>query len=164
MDLILISNKSCYMTKRDILPQNKIPIVFRFFFYLCAFYFFLMGFALIFFPVFITKGFSNNEINPTIIGMLRGAGGSIIPYSLLYIMIANKPFDRKWALYIILTANVIAICLDTASIFFSEYKISNAMIDLPMELISISGIIIIWIKMNTITNQLPGLNKSTTNT
>jgi len=120
------------MTNRDILQQNEIPIVFRVIFYFCAFYFFLMGFSLIFFPVFITKGFSNNEINPTIIGMLRGAGGSIIPYSLLYIMIVNKPFDRKWALYIILTANVIAICLDSASILFSEYKLSNAMIDLPV--------------------------------
>ena len=152
------------MTNRDTLHQNEIPIVFRVIFYFCAFYFFLMGFSLIFFPVFITKGFSNNEINPTIIGMLRGAGGSIIPYSLLYIMIANKPFDRKWALYIILTANVIAICLDSASIFFSEYKISNAMIDLPIELISILGIIIIWIKIKSIINILPGLNKSATNT
>ena len=152
------------MTNRDTLHQNEIPIVFRVIFYFCAFYFFLMGFSLIFFPVFITKGFSNNEINPTIIGMLRGAGGSIIPYSLLYIMIANKPFDRKWALYIILTANVIAICLDSASIFFSEYKISNAMIDLPIELISILGIIIIWSKIKSIINILPGLNKSATNT
>lgn len=134
------------MTNRDILLQNEIPRVFKIIFYFCAFYFFLMGFSLIFLPGFITRGFSNNDINPTIIGMLRGAGGSIIPYSLLYIMIANKPYDRKWALYIILTANLIAICLDTTSIFFSEYKISNAMIDLPIELISILGIIIIWIK------------------
>jgi len=123
-----------------------------------------MGFSLIFFPEFITRGLSNTEINPTIIGMLRGAGGSIIPYSLLYIMIANKPFDRKWALYMILTANVIAICLDTASILFSEYKISNAMIDLPVELISILGIILIWIKIKSKSNILSGLNKSATNT
>jgi hypothetical protein len=152
------------MTNKDILTQKEIPRVFRIIFYFCAFYFFLMGFSLIFFPVFITKGFSNNDINPTIIGMLRGAGGSIIPYSLLYIMIANKPFDRKWALYIILTANVIAICLDSASILFSEYKISNAMIDLPIELISISGITIILMRMKTITNKLAGLNKSATKT
>jgi hypothetical protein len=123
-----------------------------------------MGFSLIFFPEFITRGLSNTEINPTIIGMLRGAGGSIIPYSLLYIMIANKPFDRKWALYMILTANVIAICLDTAYILFSEYKISNAMIDLPVELISILGIILIWIKIKSKSNILSGLNKSATNT
>jgi hypothetical protein len=152
------------MTSRDILQQDKIPNVFRIIFYFCAFYFFLMGFSLIFFPEFITKGFSNNDINPTIIGMLRGAGGSIIPYSLLYIMIANKPFDRKWALYIILTANAIAICLDTVSIIFIEYKISNAMIDLPVELISILGIIIIWIKIKSKSNILSGLNKSAANT
>jgi len=114
--------------------------------------------------MFITKGFSNNEINQTIIGMLRGAGGSIIPYSLLYIMIANKPFERKWALYIILTANLIAICLDSASILFSEYKISNAMIDLPVELISISGIIIIRMKIKTVNNRLQGLHNSATTT
>jgi len=152
------------MSDKVILPQNQISWVFRSIFYFCAFYFFLMGFSLIFFPVFITKGFSNNEINPTIIGMLRGAGGSIIPYSLLYIMIANKPFDRKWALYIILTANLIAISLDSVSILFSEYKISNAMIDLPVELISISGIIIIWMKIKTINNKLPGPNNSATTT
>jgi len=152
------------MPDKVILPQTQISWVFRSIFYFCAFYFFLMGFSLIFFPVFITKGFSNNEINPTIIGMLRGAGGSIIPYSLLYIMIANKPFERKWALYIILTANLIAICLDSASILFSEYKISSAMIDLPVELISISGIIIIWMKIKTINNKLPGLNNSATTT
>jgi hypothetical protein len=96
--------------------------------------------------------------------MLRGAGGSIIPYSLLYVMTANKPFERKWALYIILTANVIAICLDTASILFSEYKVSNAMIDLPIELISILGITIIWIKIKSLTNKLPRLNNGATNT
>jgi hypothetical protein len=152
------------MTNRDILPQNEIPNVFRIIFYFCAFYFFLMGFSLIFFPVFITKGFSNNDINPTIIGMLRGAGGSIIPYSLLYIMIANKPFERKWALYIILTANVTAVCLDTASIISSEYEISNAMIDLPVELISIVGIIIIWIKIKSKSTILPGLDNSATKT
>ncbi len=152
------------MPDKIILPQNQISWVFRSIFYFCAVYFFLMGFSLIFFPVFITKGFSNNEINPTIIGMLRGAGGSIIPYSLLYIMIANKPFERKWALYIILTANLIAICLDSTSILFSEYKISNAMIDLPVELISISGIIIIWMKIKTINNRLQGLHNSATTT
>lgn len=152
------------MTNSKILRQYKIPVVFRIIFYLCAFYFFLMGFSLIFFPVFITKGFSGNEINPTIIGMLRGAGGSIIPYSLLYVLIAIKPFERRWALYIILTANIIAICLDTVSILFSEYKLSYAMIDLPVELISISGIMIIWIKMRTMTNILPELNKSVTYT
>jgi len=152
------------MPDKVIIPQNQISWVFRSIFYFCAFYFFLMGFSLIFFPMFITKGFSNNEINQTIIGMLRGAGGSIIPYSLLYIMIANKPFERKWALYIILTANLIAICLDSASILFSEYKISNAMIDLPVELISISGIIIIRMKIKTVNNRLQGLHNSATTT
>jgi len=152
------------MPDKVIIPQDQISKIFRSIFYFCAVYFFLMGVSLIFFPVFITKGFSNNEINPTIIGMLRGAGGSIIPYSLLYIMIANKPFDRKWALYIILTANVIAICLDSASILFSEYKISNAMIDLPVELISITGIIIIWMKIKTLSYKAPGLNNSATTT
>jgi hypothetical protein len=59
---------------------------------------------------------------------------------------------------------VIAICLDLASILFSEYKISNAMIDLPVELISIIGIIIIWMKIKTIKNKVPGLNNSATTT
>jgi hypothetical protein len=50
-----------------------------------------MGVGLIFLPRFFIKGFSEVDINPIIIGMLRGAGGSILPYSLLYIMIALNP-------------------------------------------------------------------------
>lgn len=113
-------------------------------FVFCAFYFFLMGTGLIFFPEFLTKGFGDTTINPTIIGMLRGAGGSIIPYSVLYILIALDPYRKLWALYVILIANILAIILDLGSVIFGEYNILNAMIDIPVELISILGILLVF--------------------
>jgi len=104
-----------------------------------------MGASLIFIPRFLLRSFSNVDVNPTIIGMLRGAGGSIIPYSLLYILIALNPYKQQWALYFILLANTVAILLDLGSVVLGEYKFSYAMIDLPFEIISITGIVIIWI-------------------
>lgn len=138
------------MVGKEISSTKKIPKAFKIIFYFCAFYFFLMGSTLIFLPGFLIKGFSNTEVNPIIIGMLRGAGGSIIPYSLLYIMIVLKPFNRQWALGFILLANVIAIILDLGSLLLGEYKLSYAMIDLPVEFTSIIGIIIIRIKTKII--------------
>jgi len=104
-----------------------------------------LGTSLIFIPRFLLRSFSDVDVNSTIIGMLRGAGGSIIPYSLLYILIALNPYKRQWALYFILLANTIAILLDLGSVVLGEYKFSYAMIDLPFEIISIIVIIIIWI-------------------
>ena len=135
--------------------------IFKIIFIICAIYFFLMGVGLIFLPRFFIKGFSEVDINPIIIGMLRGAGGSILPYSLLYIMIALNPFNRLWALYIIFLANVIAIALDLVSLILGEYKLSYAMIDLPIEIVSIIGIAIICLKFQklkaTIFSQHPFL-------
>ena len=125
--------------------KNTSMVVFKIIFFICAIYFFIMGAALIFIPHLIIKGVSEGYVSPTIIGILRGAGGSIIPYSLLYILIALNPLKRMWALYIILTANVTAIVLDIGSVIIGEYKFSYAMYDIPIEMLSIIGIIIIWI-------------------
>ena len=135
------------MVEKEISSTKTIPKAFKIIFYICAFYFFLMGSALIFLPGFLIKGFSNTEVNPIIIGMLRGAGGAIIPYSLFYILIALNPFNRQWALSFILLAHVSAIILDIGSLLLGEYKLSYAMIDLPVEFASIIGIIIIWFKI-----------------
>ncbi len=132
----MIVRKSFYSNSSFIVP--------KIIFFICAIYFFLMGAGLIFLPHVLLKGFSEVDVNPTIIGMLRGAGGSIIPYSLLYILIAFNPIKRMWALYIILTANVIAIILDLISVIIGEYQLSYAMIDVPIEMLSIIGIFIIW--------------------
>jgi len=113
-------------------------------FYICAGYFFLMGAGLIFIPHLLVRGFTEGEVNPIIIGMLRGAGGATIPYSLLYIMIALQPQNRLWGVYTIFAANVVAIILDLLSVFIGEYKWAYAMMDIPIELLSIVGIIIIW--------------------
>lgn len=132
---------------------KRIPGIFRIIFIFCAFYFFLMGASLIFIPEFLLKGINNTPVNPTIIGMLRGAGGSIIPYSLLYIFIALDPLKKSWALYVVLIANISAILLDLGSVIIGEYNILNAMIDLPVELISVIGIILVfWIKNKITTN------------
>jgi hypothetical protein len=135
------------MTTNEIPISKTIPGIVKIIFSFCAFYFFLMGISLIFLPEFLIRGVVDAQINPRIIGMLRGAGGSIIPYSLLYIFIALDPFKKSWALFVILAANIIAILLDLVSVIIGEYNMLNAIIDLPVEIISIIGIILIfWIK------------------
>jgi hypothetical protein len=151
------------MAEKEIPATKMIPKAFKIIFYFCAFYFFLMGSTLIFIPGFLIKGFSNIEVNPIIIGMLRGAGGSIIPYSLFYILIALNPFNRRWALSFILLANVTAIILDTVSLLLGEYKLSYTMIDLPVELASIIGLIIIWRKIKISIDNQSDTRKTPTN-
>lgn len=138
------------MTQKEITRKTTLQKTFEIIFYFCAAYFFLMGSALIFFPGFLIRGFSDANVNPVILGMLRGAGGAIIPYSLLYILIIRNPVNRQWALSLILVANVIAVFLDLGSMVLGEYKLAYAMIDLPLEIVSIIGVIIIWtnIKIN----------------
>ncbi len=132
------------MTTNEIPFSKTIPRIVKIIFSFCAFYFFLMGISLIFLPEFLIRGVVDAPINPRIIGMLRGAGGSIIPYSLLYIFIALDPFKKSWALFVILAANIIAILLDLVSVIIGEYNMLNAIIDLPVEIISIMGIILIF--------------------
>jgi hypothetical protein len=120
---------------------------FRIIFYFCAFYFFMMGAMLVFFPHFLMRNAAGGEISPVIIGMLRGAGGSIIPYSFLYIFIALKPMERRWAAYIIALANLIAIILDFTSVLIGEYKFSYAMVDVPVELLSLLMIVLFYIQV-----------------
>ena len=94
------------------------------------------------FPHILTK--VAGEQHGIILGILRGAGGSIIPYSLMYIFIAIKPFERRWLAYIIVLANVIAIILDFTSVFLKEYLFIYAMIDVPFELLSLLAIVIFY--------------------
>lgn len=121
--------------------------VFRIIFYFCAIYFLMMGIGLVLFPQFLVKGVAGVDISPTIIGMLRGSGGAIIPYSLLYFFTLQKPVSRFWGLKVIALANVIAIVLDVSSVLLNEYRLSYAMIDIPVEVASLIGISIIWIKI-----------------
>jgi hypothetical protein len=138
------------MGSNDPLFQKTIRFISKMIFTFCALYFFIMGTSLIFFPNYLIKGFTQGYIDQTITGMLRGAGGSILPYSLLYILIALEPDKRGWALYVILVANIMAIILDSVSVITSEYKFSNTLIDLPCEILSIVGIVLIFwnIKLN----------------
>ena len=138
------------MLKKEFLSFGASIRVFRIIFVICAIYFLLMGAGLVFFPRLIIKGFSEIETHPAIIGMLRGAGGAIIPYSILYILISINPLRRLWALYVIFSANLVAILLDLGSVLLGEYKLSYAMIDIPIEILSIIGILLIWIKLFTI--------------
>jgi hypothetical protein len=133
------------ITKKTFLSNMTLKM-FKIIFFICAIYFLLMGAGLIFLPRFLIKSFSEVDVNPIIIGMLRGAGGSILPYSLLYILIYKDPFKRQWALLVILFANVTAITLDIVSLMLGEYKFSYAMYDIPIEVMSIIGLWIIWSK------------------
>lgn len=135
------------MIQKDTVSRDRLSEIIRIIFYVCAIYFLLMGSSLIFLPRFLIRGLADYEINPTIIGMLRGAGGSIIPYSLLYLIVAGNPYKREWALGIIFLANILAISLDTASLILEEYRFSYAMYDLPVELASGSCIIVAWFNM-----------------
>ena len=79
--------------------------------------------------------------NPLILGMLRGAGGGIIPYSLLYVYVARKPLERLWAAYVIGLANILAIAIDLTSVYLKEYLLSHAMFDVPIEALSLIAIL-----------------------
>lgn len=131
------------MTAKESLVSETTIKIFRTIFFICAIYFFFMGIGLIFFPRNLIIGFSDIEVNPVIIGMLRGAGGSILPYTFLYITISIDPLKRLWALDVILLANIIAISLDLGSLLLREYKLSYVLIDIPVEMLSIMGIVII---------------------
>ena len=134
------------MTNNHIFSKVTIKVL-KMIFFCCSIYFLLMGFGLIFYPYLLLKSTVGAEVNPTIIGMLRGAGGSILPYSLLYIIVAKNPLKQKWGLYIIGLANSIAIILDLGSVIMNEYKLGYAMIDVPVEVISLAGVLFILIKI-----------------
>jgi len=109
-------------------------------FYFCSVYFLLMGALLIFTPEMATR--TAGEQNPLVTGMLRGAGGSIVPYSLLYIYVARRPREHLWGMYVIGFANVLAIILDLTSIYLAEYTPRHAMLDIPVEALSLTAILV----------------------
>jgi hypothetical protein len=122
-------------------------ILFRIVFYLCSVYFLLMGAGMVLFPHLLVRGVAGTEVSPAIIGMLRGSGGAVIPYALIYFLVAKEPRTRRWGLWIIATANVLAIILDTGSVLLEEYTLGYALIDLPVELLSLIAIIVIWVAL-----------------
>ena len=124
--------------------SNTFLTWFRIIFYFCAFYFLVMGVMLVLFPHLLVKNAAGGEINPVLIGILRGAGGSIIPYSFLYVLIARRPMERRWAAYIIALANTIAVVLDFTSVLIGEYKFIYAMFDVPVEVLSLLVIILFY--------------------
>lgn len=133
-------------------PDTKLPASLtytfsRIVFYACAVYFLAMGLGLVLFPRFLVTGVAGTEVHPTIIGMLRGSGGAVIPYALLYLLAARDPGSRLWGLSVIAVANVVAIVLDISSVLLDEYELAYAMIDLPVEVVSLAAVMGVWIKM-----------------
>jgi hypothetical protein len=126
------------------LSHSRFLSVFRIVCYLCALYFLAMGLALILFPAFITRIAGSQD--PVILGMLRGAGGSIIPYSLLYIFVSRSPLTRRWAVVVIAVANIVAIVLDFLSVYLGEYRLSYAMFDVPIEVFSLLLMVLLLVK------------------
>jgi hypothetical protein len=96
------------------------------------------------FPAFISR--IAGPQNPVILGMLRGAGGSIIPYSLLYVFVARSPCTRRWAVAVIAVANTLAIALDLLSVYLGEYLLSYAMFDIPVEALSLLAMTLVLTK------------------
>ena len=124
----------------------KFISVFRIVCYICAIYFLIMGLALMLFPAFISRIAGKQD--PIIRGMLRGAGGSIIPYAILYIIVARSPFNKRWGVIVIAVANIAAIVLDFLSVFLGEYQLSFAMIDVPIEVISLLLMVLFLIQLS----------------
>lgn len=124
--------------------HRKFLAVFRVVCYICALYFLAMGLTLMLFPAFISR--IAGPQHPVILGILRGAGGSIIPYSLLYIFVARSPLKRRWAVTVIAAANMVAIVLDILSVFLGEYRWSYAMLDVPIEVLSLLLMVLFLLK------------------
>jgi len=131
-------------TLRD--PNAQAPkialFLFRLIFSLCAIYFFLMGILMMVFPELATK--NAGAQHPMILGMIRGSGGMIIGSTLFYIFIAIKPFERRWAAFIAAFGNVLAIVLDVLSVSLGEYQTNHAMIDIPVESVSLLIIVLFY--------------------
>jgi len=84
-----------------------------------AAYFFLMGLFLLLFPGLLLQGLGVLS-SQTLIGIIRGTGGATVPYAFLYLLIAVKPMERQWAVWVILFANCLAVLADLSSILLSE--------------------------------------------
>ena len=117
-------------------------LIFRTIFYICAIYFFLMGMLLMIFPELVTK--NAGAQHPMILGILRGTGGSILGSTVFYILVALRPFERRWAAIVIALANILAIVLDFVSVHLGEYTLDHAMIDIPIETLSFLTIVIFY--------------------
>ena len=115
--------------------HSALLIGYRYILGFLAAYFFLMGALLVFFPQLLLERLGQ-PATPAIVGILRGAGGATIPYTLLYILFATKPGERQWIGYVILLANGLAIILDLFSLFRAEYTPMQSLIDLPVEILS----------------------------
>jgi hypothetical protein len=127
-------------------PNPQVPkvylLLFRIIFCICAIFFFLMGILMMIFPELVTK--NAGVQHPLILGLLRGTGGMIIGSTIFYILVAIKPFERKWAAVIIAFGNILAVVLDLVSVHLGEYEISHAMIDIPIEMLSFLTIVIFY--------------------
>ena len=129
---------------RDLNPRvpKAFLFIFRTIFYICAIFFFLMGIMMMIFPELVTKNAGIQH--PLVLGLLRGSGGMIIGSTLFYILVAIRPFERRWAAIIIAIGNILAIILDFVSVHLGEFQISHAMIDVPIELLSFLTIVVFY--------------------
>ena len=132
------------MTDLVVRSQRRFLIAFRIVCYMCALYFLVMGLALILYPAFISRIAGPQD--PVILGLLRGAGGSIIPYALLYVFVAQSPMTRRWAVAVIAFANVVAIVLDMLSVHLEEYRLCYAMMHVPMEALSLLLMLLLLVR------------------
>jgi Na+/H+ antiporter NhaA len=127
--------------QRSQVPKSGLYI-FRSLLYICAVYFLLMGLLMMISPELVTQNLGVQH--PRIVGMLRGIGGSILGSTIFYILVASKPFERRWAALIIAFANVLAILLDIVSVHLGEFTLDNALIDIPIETLSCFTIIVFY--------------------
>ena len=118
--------------------------VFRVVCWVCALYFLAMGLTLMLVPAFVCRIAGPQD--PIILGMLRGAGGSIIPYALLYLIVARSPLTRRWGVVVIGVANMVSIGLDSLSVHIGEYRLVHAMFDIPVEVLSLLLMVLLLVR------------------
>jgi hypothetical protein len=121
-------------------PSRRWLTVYRCVLGALAAYFLLMGAFLVFFPELLL-GRLGQPATPAVVGILRGAGGATMPYALLYLLLAAKPAERRWAGDVLVVANGLAILLDLLSVLLAEYTPMQSLLDLPVEVLSLVTIL-----------------------
>ncbi len=121
-------------------PSRRWLTVYRCVLGALAAYFLLMGAFLVFFPELLL-GRLGQPATPAVVGILRGAGGATMPYALLYLLLAAKPAERRWAGDVLVVANALAVLLDLLSVLLAEYTPMQSLLDLPVEVLSLVTIL-----------------------
>lgn len=107
---------------------------------LCAIYLTITGFMLIVAPEkLIPDEMNAEEVTGTVFPLMRTTGALILPLAILYIFVGLKHFTQKWALLVIIAANIFIISTRAFSWFSGEKLMTYAILDIPIQMISLAA-------------------------